>query len=336
MSPPKALLIGSLAHANSEWQALSSIATLVEYPETGSREDFISKCRSGEFDGVVALYRSNDSNKITGSFSKEIIDVLPESLKYICHNGAGYDNIEVEACTERGISVSSTPVAVNDATADVAIFLMLGALRRITHSWTAIREGKWRGGSNFQLGHDPRNKVLGILGMGGIGKAVATRAKAFGMQIQYHNRTQLSANEENGAKYVSFEELLKTSDVLSLNLALNPSTKHIISTPQFQIMKKGVTVINTGRGPLINEEALVQALEEGIVWSAGLDVYELEPTVHEKLLSNQNVVLLPHIGTATVETQYDMEVLVLDNIKEAIQKGKLLTQVPEQKKKGGA
>jgi lactate dehydrogenase-like 2-hydroxyacid dehydrogenase len=139
--------------------------------------------------------------------------------------------------------------------------------------------------------------------MGGIGKAVATRAKGFGMQIQYHNRTKLPNSEENGAKYVSFEELLKTSDVLSLNLALNPSTRHIISTDQFKMMKKGVTVINTGRGPLINEEALVQALDEGIVWSAGLDVYELEPEVHAKLLSNESVVLLPHIGTATVETQ---------------------------------
>jgi lactate dehydrogenase-like 2-hydroxyacid dehydrogenase len=142
MSPTKALLIGNLTHANTEWQALSSIATLIQYPESGSREDFLSKCKSGEFDGVVALYRSNDSNKITGNFNKELVDVLPESLKYICHNGAGYDNIEVEACTKRRISVSSTPVAVNDATADVAIFLMLGALRRIAQSWTAIREGK--------------------------------------------------------------------------------------------------------------------------------------------------------------------------------------------------
>lgn len=163
------------------------------------------------------------------------------------------------------------------------------------------RIGNWRG--NFQLGHDPKNKVLGILGMGGIGSAVAKRAKAFGMKIQYHNRRQLPANEEEGAKYVSFEELLKTSDVLSLNLSLNASTKHIISKPQFDMMKDGVIVINTARGPLIDEAALVDALKSRKVWTAGLDVFEEEPKIHPGLLEDENVVLLPHIGTATFETQ---------------------------------
>jgi lactate dehydrogenase-like 2-hydroxyacid dehydrogenase len=139
--------------------------------------------------------------------------------------------------------------------------------------------------------------------MGGIGSAVAKRAGAFGMQIQYHNRHRLPENEENGAKYVSFEELLKTSDVLSLNLALNPSTRHIIAKPQFDMMKDGVIVINTARGPLIDEAALVDALQSRKVWTAGLDVFEEEPKIHQGLLHNENVVLLPHIGTATFETQ---------------------------------
>lgn len=161
--------------------------------------------------------------------------------------------------------------------------------------------GKWRG--NFSLGHDPKNKVLGILGMGGIGSAVAHRAKAFGMKIQYHNRHQLPAQEEEGAKYVSFEELLKTSDVLSLNLSLNASTRHIIAKPQFDAMKDGVIIINTARGPLIDEAALVDALKSGKVWTAGLDVFEEEPKIHPGLLEADNVVLLPHIGTGTFETQ---------------------------------
>lgn len=139
--------------------------------------------------------------------------------------------------------------------------------------------------------------------MGGIGSAVAKRAKGFGMTIQYHNRHKLSASEEDGAKYVSFEELLKTSDVLSLNLALNPSTRHIISKPQFDMMKDGVVLINTARGPLIDEAALVDALKSRKVWTAGLDVFEEEPKIHPGLLENENVVLLPHIGTATFETQ---------------------------------
>jgi glyoxylate reductase len=139
--------------------------------------------------------------------------------------------------------------------------------------------------------------------MGGIGSAVATRAKAFGMKIQYHNRHQLPAAEENGAKYVTFEELLKTSDVLSLNLALNPSTTHIIGKPEFDKMKDGVVIVNTARGALIDEAALVDALKSGKVWTAGLDVFEEEPKIHPGLLEAENAVLLPHIGTATFETQ---------------------------------
>ncbi|KAL6710506.1 hypothetical protein ACN47E_008554 [Coniothyrium glycines] len=330
MSQRAALLIGKLSHASKEWQDVSQVASkLLEYP-SGDRETFLNKCRAGEFDGVYALYRSNDSNAYTGDFNAELLDALPKSLKYICHNGAGYNNIDVAACTERGIQVSSTPIAVDDATADVAIWLMLGALRNIKQSFNAVNQGKWRG--NFSLGHDPKNKTLGILGMGGIGSAVATRAKAFGMNIQYHNRHQLPASKENGAKYVSFEELLKTSDVLSLNLALNPSTRHIIGKEQFAQMKDGVIIVNTARGALIDEAALVDALKSGKVWTVGLDVFEEEPKIHPGLLECENAVLLPHIGTATYETQRDMEILVIDNLKSAIKSDKLITQVPEQKK----
>jgi lactate dehydrogenase-like 2-hydroxyacid dehydrogenase len=141
MSQRGALLIGKLSHAQKEWQQCSQVASkLHEYPD-GNREDFISKCKSGEFDGIYALYRSNDSNPITGDFNAELLDALPKSLKYVCHNGAGYNNIDIVACTKRGISVSSTPIAVNDATADVAIWLMLGALRNIKQAYMAVNSG---------------------------------------------------------------------------------------------------------------------------------------------------------------------------------------------------
>lgn len=144
MSQRAALLIGALTHSRKEWQACSAIAsTLYEYP-TGTRQDFIGKCKAGAFDGIHALYRSNDSNQYTGNFDDELLDALPKTLRFICHNGAGYDNIDVAACSKRGIAVSSTPIAVNDATADVAIFLMLGALRNITQSFQAVRQGASR------------------------------------------------------------------------------------------------------------------------------------------------------------------------------------------------
>ncbi|KAG4442127.1 hypothetical protein IFR05_002413 [Cadophora sp. M221] len=326
------LLIGDITHAQKEWSEFSSFAELKEFLGPKTRADFLKELESGSYDDVVALYRSNDSTKITGEFDQELVSKLPASLKYICHNGAGYDNIDVAACTNKGIQVSSTPVAVNSATADIAIFLMLGALRRIHNPYSALRTSQWRGPA-FQLGHDPQQKVLGILGMGGIGREVAARGRAFGMTIYYHNRSKLSPEIEQGAKYVSFEELLQTADVLSLNCSLRKETVGIIGKKEFAQMKKGVVIVNTARGKLIDETALVAALDEGKVFSAGLDVYEEEPKIHEGLLNNPNVVLLPHIGTATMETQKNMELLVLDNMESAVKKGKLITQVSEQENK---
>lgn len=285
--------------------------------------------KAGDFNGVVVIYRSNESTSVTGPFNQELVQLLPSSVKFICHNGAGYDNIDVKACSSKGIQISSTPIAVNDATADIAMLLMLGALRRIHVPFTAVRQGEWRGKA-FGLGHDPKNKVLGILGMGGIGRAVAQRAKAFGMNIQYHNRNPLSQDQAGDAKYVSFDDLMKSSDVLSLNLALNTSTRHIISTPQFDLMKKGVVIVNTARGPIIDEAALVKALKDGKVFSAGLDVFEDEPRIHPELVTDDRVVLLPHIGTATWETQKDMELLVLENLRNAVEGNPLVTLIPEQ------
>ena len=314
----------------SSRNAYGTSSDMLQEYGSGSRQDFLAKLKAGEFDNVVGIYRSNDSTSVTGPFDVELVQALPKNLRYITHNGAGYDNIDVRACAARSIGVSSTPIAVDEATADTALILMLGALRRITQPFLSVRQGKWRG-SGYQLGHDPKNKVLGILGMGGIGKAVAQRARAFGMSIQYHNRRRLPESQEQGAKYVSFDELLKTSDVISLNLALNSSTTHIISKPQFDKMKDGVVIVNTARGPIIDEAALVDALKSGKVSSAGLDVFEEEPKIHPGLLEHPDVVLLPHMGTSTWETQRGMELLVLDNLRSAVEGKGLLTQVAEQK-----
>lgn len=167
MSKPRVLLIGGLAHSNKEWSELGNKYSLKEFRK-GTRDQFLSNCKNGEYDDVLGLYRSNNSVSETGPFDKEVLAVLPKSLKYICHNGAGYDNIDVDSFTQRGIQISSTPIAVDDSTADTGIFLMLGALRHAQIPLDAIRAGKWRG--KTPLGHDPKGKVLGILGMGGIGR----------------------------------------------------------------------------------------------------------------------------------------------------------------------
>lgn len=169
--------------------------------------------------------------------------------------------------------------------------------------------------------------------MGGIGTAVARRAQPFGLQVQYHNRSCVPEQQNMvGAKYVSFEELLQTSDVISVHLPLNASTHGLISHPEFAKMKDGVVLVNTARGPIVNEDALVEALESGKVWGAGLDVHEHEPEIHPGLIGNENCVLLPHVGTATVETQRKMEVLVVENVRSALERGCLLTPVQETRK----
>lgn len=204
---------------------------------------------------------------------------------------------------EAGISVSNTPGAADASTANTAIYLLLGALRRVHIPATALREGRWRG--SMGLGHDPAGKILGILGMGGIGSAFALRAAPFGFQLQYHNRNPVGHSSSNltNAKYVSFEELIRTSDVISIHLPLNDATKGLIGREEFQMMKEGVVIVNTARGKIIDEGALVEALEQGKVFAAGLDVYENEPEIHPGLIKHDDVVLMPHIGTATVETQ---------------------------------
>nr|XP_036579011.1 glyoxylate reductase [Colletotrichum truncatum]KAF6786442.1 glyoxylate reductase [Colletotrichum truncatum] len=340
MTKPKVLQLGNIQHAHDAWSAISDVADVVK-PKATNRAEFLEECKSGALDGVVAIYRTFSSAKVTGLVDSELVAALPSSLRFICHNGAGYDQIDVKACTARSptpLLVSNTPTAVDDATADINIWLMLGALRNLNASILSIRAGKWRGTPAPALGHDPQGKILGILGMGGIGRNMAKKARAFGMSVRYFNRTRLSDDLEKdaGAEYVDFETLLRESDVISLNLPLNPNTRHIISTAEFAKMKKGVVIVNTARGAVIDEAALVEALDSGHVGSAGLDVFENEPEVHPGLLANPNVLIVPHMGTYTIETSVKMEEWAIDNVRQAISQGKLKSIVPEQQNVVGA
>ncbi|OAP60736.1 hypothetical protein AYL99_05738 [Fonsecaea erecta] len=331
-SRPKILLLGEIEYASEAWQSLSSLGDLI-VPAATNRDDFIRECRDGKLDGVVAAYRTFQSTSITGLFDAELCNALPKSWRYLAHCGAGYDQIDPEACSARDppLLVSNVPTAVDDSTADTAIFLMLGALRNFNTSMVALRKGQWRGSPAPSLGHDPQGKVLGILGMGGIGRNMKKKAQAFGMTVIYHNRRELDASLADGAEYVSFEELLKRSDVLSLNLPLNPKTRHTLSTEQFQLMKPSAIIVNTARGAVVDEVALVHALDRGLIAGAGLDVYEDEPRVHPGLLDNDKVVLLPHMGTWTSETMKKMEEWAIENVRLALETGELKSPIFEQR-----
>ena len=329
-SKPGVLMLGVVAHAQAEFAALSEVADTVTVT-AGSRDTFIRDLDAGVYNSIVAISRTYESAKHTGRFDAELVGHLPPSVKFIAHNGAGYDQIDVAACTARGIGVSNTPGAVNDATANTAMFLILGALRSAWAPQTSLRAGEWTG-SDFPLGRDPNGLTLGILGLGGIGLATARRALPFGFRIQYHNRTPVAglAAEPGINNYVSFAELLKTSDVISVHVPLSAATTHLLDEAAFAQMKDGVVIVNTARGPVIDEAALVRNLASGKVWSVGLDVFEREPIVHAGLLASPRALLLPHIGTATVDTRKRMEVMVIDNVRSAVTAGTQLTPVPEQ------
>jgi lactate dehydrogenase-like 2-hydroxyacid dehydrogenase len=214
--------------AHEAWNEIGKLATIIK-PTATDRVSFLAEARSGAFDGCTVAYRTFESFDVTGKVDEEMLSALPSSLRFICHNGAGYDQVVVPACTKRGIRVSNTPTAVDDATADIGIFLMLGALRNLAASMASLRAGDWRGrdGSLPGLGHDPQGKTLGILGMGGIGRNMARKVAVFGMKVRYFNRTRLEPEVERecGAEYVDFETLLRESDVLSLNLPLNVGSR---------------------------------------------------------------------------------------------------------------
>ncbi|PWN53056.1 hypothetical protein IE53DRAFT_222883 [Violaceomyces palustris] len=342
-SKPKVLLLDEIKLAEKELQLLQSKAQVVRSTAT-SREDLIRKFSTkGDYSDVVGIYRhfgGARSIKVTGRFDQELVGSLPASLRYIVHNGAGYDQLDVASLSDRNIQVSNVPTAVDDATSDVALFLLLGAIRRFPQAQSDLDQGKFNSAFSFMSARDPRGKVLGIVGAGGIGRAFAYKASyALGMKVIYYNRNRLDAKLESeaakgGMEYVgSIDELLRRSDVVSLHCPLTPQTKGLIGKKELGSMKKEAILINTARGPVIKEEELAEALEQGVIAGAGLDVYESEPSVHPRLLAlkDSKAMLLPHVGTLTLETQTEMEAVCLRNLIQGLESGKLGFTVPEQR-----
>lgn len=254
---------------------------------------------------------------LSEKWDKEIIDSA-KNLKIIANFGAGYDNIDIEAASEKGIIVTNAPAkGSTNATAEIAMGLIVDIMRGITRGEEALRKGEFKGWKpTFGLGPVLYGKTLGIFGLGRIGKGVAARAKAFGMNVIYNSRTKLddAHEKELGIKYVEFDELLKTSDVISLNPSYSKELHHLFNEEAFKKMKPSAYLVNTSRGPIIDEKALSKALENKVIKGAALDVYEFEPDVTESLLKLDNIVLSPHLGNASIEARDEMGMMAAKNI----------------------
>ena len=269
-------------------------------------QDEIIQMASGA-QGLVSMLNDN--------IDRELIDSLTD-IRIIANYAVGFNNIDIEYARENGIVVTNTPGVLTEATADIAMTLILCVSRRIVEGDRLVRKGGFKGVSpTFFLGVELQNKVLGVYGMGRIGQALAKRAINFGLKIIYHNRRPLGGGSiDFPAQYVSFDELLKKADFISIHAPLTSETHHRFTKKEFKKMKNGAYFINTARGPLVKEEDLVQALKEGWIAGAGLDVYEFEPELNPDLIKADNAVLLPHVGSAATEVRERMSIMVADNL----------------------
>lgn len=259
-------------------------------------------------DAIVSL--------LTTRIDGEVLDAAGPQLRVVANVAVGYDNIDVPACDERGVVATNTPDVLTEATADIAMALTLMVTRRLGEGERLIRAADpWRWGMFFMLGSSVQQRQFGVVGMGKIGQATAERARAFGMSIAYTKRTRLAPDLEErlGARHMSLDELLATSHVVSLHCPYGPETHHLIDAERLRTMREDAYLINTARGAVVDEAALVDALRSGTIAGAGLDVFEHEPDVHPGLLTCDNAVLLPHLGSATVETRQAMADLAAMN-----------------------
>ncbi len=270
-------------------------------------------------DELLKVVQGRDAiiTMLTEKVDAEFLGAAGPQLKIIANHAVGFDNITVADCTAAGVIVTNTPDVLTETTADTAFALIMTAARRVGEGERFLRSGqRWIWGPLMMLGQDIHHKTIGIVGFGRIGQAVARRAKGFGMQVIYADAIQLptEVEAETGARRVDMDTLLAESDFVSIHTNLTPETRHLFGAGAFKKMKSSSILVNTSRGPVVDEDALADALAAGELFAAGLDVFEKEPEVNPKLLALENVVVIPHLGSATVDTRNAMGALAVENV----------------------
>jgi len=267
-------------------------------------------------------------SSLTDKLDADTINNLPETVKIISNFAVGFGNIDLEAAKARGIAVTNTPEVLTDATAEIGIFLILGACRRASEGIEAARESNWKWSADYLIGKQLTGARLGVLGMGRIGQKIAKIAKSLGMIIHYHNRSKLSEDKEQGAIYHdNLKDLLSVSDVLSICCPASKETVDMINKETIEYLPKGAVVTNVARGDIVDDEALIDALERRKVYAVGLDVYKNEPNLNPGYLKHKSAFILPHLGSATKETRTAMANLAIDNLDEFFKTGNCKNKV---------
>jgi len=314
----KILVTRKLLKTNEDKISKIFVAKLNPNDEVYSQKKLIEL--SKDCDGILS--------SIVDKIDEKTINNLSDKIKIISNYAVGFGNIDIEAASKRNIVVTNTPEILTDATAEIAILLILGASRRVQEGIKWVKSRNWEWSSDFLLGKQLSGSRLGILGMGRIGRAVAKRAKAFGMKIHYHNRSKLNSELEEGATYHdSIKSLFSVSDVLSINCPATKETKNIINKKTLEFFPNGAIITNSARGDMIDDDAMVEALKTRRIDAVGLDVYKGEPDIHPGYLSQSNVFILPHIGSSTKKTRIAMADLATKNIEEFFKTGKCSNQV---------
>ena len=275
---------------------------------------------SKDCDGILS--------SVIDKIDEKTINKLSNKVRIISNFAVGFGNIDIEAASKRNIIVTNTPDVLTDATAEIAMLLILGASRRAAEGMQWVRNKNWKWSADFLIGQQLFGSRLGILGMGRIGRAVAKRAKAFGMEIHYHNRSKLNRDLEAGAIYhENIQSLFSICDILSINCPVTKETKNIINKKTLKFFSKEAIITNSARGDMIDDNAMVEALKDKRIFALGLDVYNGEPNIHPGYLKLPNVFILPHLGSATKKTRTDMADLAINNIEEFFKSGKCINKV---------